>query len=111
VPPKDAGHAGSTNQARAGERGRRPHPLAARRKQYADPQGAAEALGILPAVIAPHAAEVGEVLSVDPNRANRTPFRRCMAELDYELTATTLLNAPIGAAPAWRGRLLHYRRE
>jgi predicted nicotinamide N-methyase len=66
--------------------------------------------GILPAFIARHAAAVGEVLIVDPNRANRTPFHRRMAELGYELTETALLNAQVGAAPAWRGRLLHYRR-
>jgi hypothetical protein len=43
-------------------------------------------LGILPAFIARHPAEVGEVLSVDPNRANRMTFRRRTAEWDFELT-------------------------
>jgi hypothetical protein len=106
-----ASHAGSSNQVRAGERGQRPHPLAPRRQQYTDPQGTAKALRILPDLITRHAAEVGEVFSVDPNRANRTPFPRHMAELGYELTATTRLNVPVVEAPAWRGRLLHYRRR
>jgi predicted nicotinamide N-methyase len=66
--------------------------------------------GILPAFIGRHAAAVGEVLIVDPNRGNRAHFQRHMAELGYTVTETALLNTPIGAAPAWRGRLLHYRR-
>jgi hypothetical protein len=56
------------------------------RQQFADPLGSADTMGILPAFIARNPAEVGEVLSVDPNRANRMTFRRRTAEWDFELT-------------------------
>jgi predicted nicotinamide N-methyase len=66
--------------------------------------------GVLPQFIARHAAAVGEVLIVDPNRGNRTPFHRRMAELGYTLQET-VLNVPLVAGvSAYRGRLLHYRR-
>jgi predicted nicotinamide N-methyase len=66
--------------------------------------------GVLAGFISRHAAEVGEVLIVDPNRANRAPFHRRMAVLGYELTQTMFVVAERDDAPAWRGRLLHYRR-
>ena len=66
--------------------------------------------GVLPQFIARHAAAVGEVLIVDPNRGNRSPFHRRMQAMGYTLQETRLL-APADAAGAiYRGRLLHYRR-
>jgi len=65
--------------------------------------------GQLPRFIAEHAARVGEVLIVDPNRANRSPFHRSMARLGYELRET-LLRDPLGPGGPYSGRLLHYRR-
>lgn len=66
--------------------------------------------GVLATFILRHAAEVGEVLIVDPNRANRAPFHRRMAALGYGLTETMLVVAGAEGAPPWRGRLLHYQR-
>jgi hypothetical protein len=66
--------------------------------------------GVLATFISRHAAEVGEVLIVDPNRANRAPFHRRMAALGYGLSETMLLVAGADGAPPWRGRLLHYQR-
>jgi predicted nicotinamide N-methyase len=66
--------------------------------------------GVLAGFIARHAAAVGEVLIVDPNRANRAPFHRRMAALGYALTETMLMVASADGAPPWRGRLLHYQR-
>jgi predicted nicotinamide N-methyase len=66
--------------------------------------------GVLPGFIARHAAEVGEVLIVDPNRGNRSAFNRRMAAQGYRLEDHPLLRLAHVAAPAYRGRLLHYRR-
>jgi predicted nicotinamide N-methyase len=66
--------------------------------------------GVLARFISRHAAEVGEVLIVDPNRANRSAFHRRMAQLGYELQETPLLEVATTTVAAYRGRLLHYRR-
>lgn len=65
--------------------------------------------GQLPRFIDEHAAVVGEVLIVDPNRGNRGPFHRSMARLGYELRET-LVRDPHGPGGPYSGRLLHYRR-
>lgn len=67
--------------------------------------------GVLARFIDRHAAAVGEVLIVDPNRANRTAFHRRMAQMGYALQETLLLAAASPQAAAYRGRLLHYRRR
>lgn len=67
--------------------------------------------GVLPRFIERHAAAASEVLIVDPNRGNRTPFHRRMAALGYTLEET-VLQAPLTVrSAAYRGRLLHYRRR
>jgi hypothetical protein len=63
---------------------------------------------ILATFISRHAAAVGEVLIVDPNRA---PFHRRMAALGYGLTETMLVVAGVEEGLPWRGRLPHYRRD
>lgn len=65
--------------------------------------------GQLPRFIAEHAARIGEVLIVDPDRANRAPFHRRMAGLGYQLHETRLRD-PLGPGGPYSGRLLHYRR-
>ncbi len=64
----------------------------------------------LAAFIERHAAPAAEVLIIDPNRGNRSAFRRAMEDLGYSLTET-LLNAPLDDGSPYRGRLLRYRRE
>ncbi len=65
--------------------------------------------GVLPQFIARHAAAVGEVLIVDPNRGNRAHFQRHMQALGYRLEET-LLRETLVNGDIYRGRLLHYRR-
>lgn len=67
--------------------------------------------GVLPRFIERHAATHGEVLIVDPNRGNRAAFTRRMRSQGYEMDESLLSGpAPEAGAPAWRGRLLRYRR-
>lgn len=54
-----------------------------------------------------HALPTAEVLIVDPNRGNRAGFNRRMAQSGFALEETVLGG---GEAPAYRGRLLRYRR-
>ena len=56
-----------------------------------------------------HANAACEVLIIDPNRANRTPFHRHMADNGFVLTETAI-NAPLHDGSSYRGRQLHYRR-
>lgn len=56
-----------------------------------------------------HALPQAEVLIVDPNRGNRSAFRRCMARQGFWLTETRL-DEPLADGSPYRGRLLHYRR-
>lgn len=67
--------------------------------------------GVLPAFIARHAAAVSEVLIVDPNRSNRSPFHRRMEALGYSLDDTPLQTAATAHTAGYRGRLLRYRRD
>lgn len=64
----------------------------------------------LSAFIERHSAPRAEVLIIDPDRGNRSAFRRCMEQLGFALTETRLV-APLHDGAAYRGRLLHYRRE
>lgn len=64
---------------------------------------------LLAAFIQLHAATRAEVLIVDPNRSNRTPFNRAMALLGFVLTETSI-DAPLDDGSPYRGRLLQYRR-
>lgn len=66
--------------------------------------------GVLPQFIARHASIAGEVLIIDPNRGNRSPFHRRMALLGYALT-DTLIKDPLGPGGPYSGHMLHYRRH
>jgi predicted nicotinamide N-methyase len=66
--------------------------------------------GGLPAFIERHALPSSEVFIVDPNRGNRAAFTRRMATLGYGLDETAIQHAAQATQPAYRGRLLHYRR-
>ncbi len=61
-----------------------------------------------------HAAPLAEVWIVDPDRGNRPAFNREMAALGFDREELRLDPAlPVGAAtqPAYKGRLLVYRRS
>lgn len=64
----------------------------------------------LSAFIALHSAPRAEVLIIDPDRGNRSAFRRYMEQLGFALTETRLAT-PLHDGAAYRGRLLHYRRD
>ena len=64
----------------------------------------------LAAFLQQHAAPQAEVLIVDPNRSNRSPFHRAMDRLGFDLAETAII-APLADGAAYRGRLLRYRRE
>ncbi len=66
--------------------------------------------GHLSSFIERHALASAEVLIVDPNRGNRTAFHRHMAAAGFSLEETPLAQ-PMAGGPAYRGRLLHYRRQ
>ena len=57
-----------------------------------------------------HAAEGAEVLIVDPNRGNRSAFHRDMAHMGFSVTEL-IMNEPLQDLSAYRGRLLHYKRD
>lgn len=65
--------------------------------------------GVLPDFIGRHGSADGEVIIIDPNRGNRSPFHRRMAAMGYALTETPI-RAPLAARGAYSGRMLHYRR-
>lgn len=65
--------------------------------------------GHLAAFIALHSQAQAEVLIIDPNRGNRPAFHRRMAAFGF-FCQETRLDSPAGELPAYRGRLLHYRR-
>jgi predicted nicotinamide N-methyase len=66
--------------------------------------------GHLSGFIDRHALAAAEVLIVDPNRGNRPAFHRRMAAAGFSLDETPL-GPPVADGPAYRGRLLHYRRS
>ena len=56
-------------------------------------------------------SEVSEVWIVDPERGNRPAFTRRMTALGYALEQVGLNTPETVAQPAYRGRLLRYRRS
>lgn len=66
--------------------------------------------GALAAFIGRHAAPSAEVWIVDPNRGNRPAFNRQMAGEGFRMQEQRLERAASPAAPAYKGRLLSYRR-
>ena len=66
--------------------------------------------GTLPHFIERHAMPVSEVLIVDPERGNRAAFTRRLQALGYALDETLLREPSATLEPAYRGRLLRYRR-
>lgn len=65
--------------------------------------------GLLAGFIALHAAPRAQVLIIDPNRSNRSPFHREMALLGFTLSETPI-TAPLSDGTPYNGRLLHYSR-
>ena len=57
-----------------------------------------------------HGAARGEVCIVDPDRGNRSAFSRSLALQGYTLVEQRLDRAATVATPAYKGRLLRYRR-
>ena len=57
-----------------------------------------------------HAAARSEVCIVDPDRGNRAAFSRSLALHGYALSDERLDRAASATAPAYKGRLLRYRR-
>jgi len=65
--------------------------------------------GHLAGFIERHAQPCSEVLIVDPNRGNRSPFVRRMNGMGYELSET-MLDTPEDDGLPYKGRLLHFSR-
>jgi len=66
--------------------------------------------GVLSSFIHRHGAPVCEVMIIDPNRGNRSPFHRRMAAMGYALHETPIRRLLSATENAYSGRLLHYRR-
>jgi len=66
--------------------------------------------GTLAAFIGAHAAPSCEVWVVDPNRGNRKPFQKHMAQLGFALQESVLSTPALGAAAAYQGRMLSFTR-
>lgn len=69
-----------------------------------------DADGALAGFIDRHAAAHGEVWIVDPDRGNRPAFNRFMAAAGFDLSELRLDSVATPHAPAYKGRLLTYRR-
>ncbi|MEO7055601.1 MAG: SAM-dependent methyltransferase [Caldimonas sp.] len=69
-----------------------------------------DADGTLAAFIAEHAAATAEVWIADPDRGNRAAFNRRMAEAGFTQHDERLDQAATARSPAYKGRLLVYRR-
>lgn len=67
--------------------------------------------GVLAAAIARHASPTAEVWIVDPDRAHRAPFHRRMAAEAFTLREELLGRPATSDGPAFKGRLLVYRRD
>jgi predicted nicotinamide N-methyase len=66
--------------------------------------------GVLSSFIGRHGAPVCEVMIIDPNRGNRSPFHRRMAAMGFSLHETPIRRLLSATEEAYSGRLLHYRR-
>ena len=69
-----------------------------------------DAADALAGFIALHAEATAEVWIVDPDRGNRPAFNRHMALAGFSLREERIDQPARAAAPAYRGRLLAYRR-
>jgi predicted nicotinamide N-methyase len=67
--------------------------------------------GTLADFISGLAAPVAEVWIVDPNRGNRSAFHKNMARNGFEMREDRLDHAEAPGVPAYKGRMLTYRRE
>jgi predicted nicotinamide N-methyase len=67
--------------------------------------------GALAGFICRHAATRSEVWIVDPDRGNRPAFNRFMAKAGFTLSEERLDCVATAALPAYKGRLLTYRRS
>ncbi len=70
-----------------------------------------DASAALAGFIGRHAAAGAEVWIVDPERGNRPAFVRALARLGFALQQQRLDHPAVGAAPAYRGRLLVFNRD
>ena len=70
-----------------------------------------DADGSLAHFIEAHAEADAEVWIVDPDRGNRAAFNRRMAEHGFDLHEQRLDRVAVGRSPAYKGRLLAYRRD
>lgn len=70
-----------------------------------------DADGTLASFIADHAEATAEVWIVDPDRGNRAAFNRRMAEAGFTQHEERLDQAAAAGSPAYKGRLLVYRRS
>lgn len=68
-------------------------------------------IGHLPNFIDRHAKSQVEVLIVDPNRGNRSAFNRRMAHDGFALEEIDLSHDEREGEPAYKGRLLRFKRE
>lgn len=68
-------------------------------------------IGHLPKFIDRHAKNQVEVLIVDPNRGNRAAFNRRMAHDGFALEEVDLSHDEREGEPAYKGRLLRFKRE
>lgn len=66
--------------------------------------------GVLSSFIGRHGAPVCEVMIIDPNRGNRSPFHSRMAAMGYALQETPIRHVSTTTASAYSGRLLRYHR-
>ena len=69
-----------------------------------------DADGTLARFIDKHAEADAEVWIVDPDRGNRAAFNRRMAAQGFDLQEHRLDRVAIGRSPAYKGRMLVYRR-
>lgn len=56
-----------------------------------------------------HTPHTAQVLIIDPDRGNRSAFKRCMDSLGFALSETRLV-ADLHDGTRYRGRQMHYRR-
>lgn len=70
-----------------------------------------DAAGDLAGFIEAHAEARAEVWIMDPDRSNRAAFNRHMSGQGFSLTEARMDQPAMGAVPAYKGRLLSYRRQ
>ncbi|CAD5372011.1 SAM-dependent methyltransferase [Rubrivivax sp. A210] len=69
-----------------------------------------DASAALAGFVGRHAADEAEIWIVDPERGNRPRFARALAQQGYALQEQRLDHGAHGEAPAYRGRLLVFKR-